>query len=235
MANSGTITVLNPTATAMVVQITNDGDGAVAAAYTSATLGSAHTMPKTITATTDFWVPEGGYVVSVKINGVEVAANGGATRAVKLYHSQSVAFGPSIDQNMLTKYATAALQETTSLPTLSATTTVPLLVATAPLTITGARVCSATVVAANDSTYWTMDLKKYTAGSPDANTIASKHSKATAGAAIPALDNWTVDPTTLHATSKKLVAGDVLVAVFTKTSTPNPITTPVVVVSFIPS
>ena len=86
-----------PDGKTLSVTFTNAAGG-TPTAYTTETGSSTHTLPLSITATTEFWL-EGPdtFTVSAKLNGVEIAGDRGATRSVRLRGAQHVTLNPSVD------------------------------------------------------------------------------------------------------------------------------------------
>jgi hypothetical protein len=111
------------------------------------------------------------------------------------------------------------LQCGTLLGDIPSTQTYPVLIAqTASKAMALALVCSGGITA-SDSNYWTVELKRYRAGT--ATLIATKTTKVTGGQAVTANVPWTFSGVTFDTTYQQLSVDDALVLVCTKTGTPS--------------
>lgn len=95
MALGGSITVRNPNADTLIVNITSTTGQTW---FTNSALSSSASFPATITDTTTYYTGVNGRsTVSVTRNGVQIANTPDGTRLVELREGQNLTFEPSSD------------------------------------------------------------------------------------------------------------------------------------------
>lgn len=110
---------------------------------------------------------------------------------------------------------------------------VPVFVAPFACDIAAANIAPGAAVAASDTNYWTVKVRRYRAGA--AADIATKTTQVTGGAAMALLQDWNFDAVTFNATNKVCAKGDVITVEFTPTGAPANIVNPLAQIRYEPS
>lgn len=158
----GSVTVVPPTG--LTVDITITRLGGTAAGYTDAySVTTKSLVPTGVTTPQTWFLPEGGYQLSAKINGIEIATAGGAVRNFTVLASQGAIVIPlSLDGDRL------ALVAATPITTYSAALT-----ASAGLTVASGQILTAGRFRATTAAVGTITMGAGAGTTPPAATITN--------------------------------------------------------------
>lgn len=115
----------------------------------------------------------------------------------------------------------------------SATLSQAIFIAPIDCRLTDCKIVNKNAIGTSDTNYWTIALVDKGADGSASNTIVSKTTKVTGGTAVVAYDAY--DLGVLDSTHRELLAGDVVVITFTKTSSPTDFAEALALLSYIPT